>query len=100
MKRACTGVQDNLFGSFSDIENIATASASPAVSRIMLAVFVLFISIILLNLLIAIISESYARIQADKEFEMLRNKAELIVEVTHHHPLCHHRYSHGVNNIM
>lgn len=45
------------------------------------SLFQILVSIIMLNLLIAIINESYDRIRDFEKFQLLRNQATMIAEV-------------------
>ncbi|KAG2432387.1 hypothetical protein HYH02_012959 [Chlamydomonas schloesseri] len=51
-----------------------------ALTQVITSVYMILVTIILLNLLISIISESYERIRENERWESLRNKALLIVE--------------------
>ncbi|KXZ45832.1 hypothetical protein GPECTOR_50g626 [Gonium pectorale] len=51
-----------------------------AITRVIASVYMILVTIILLNLLISIISESYERIRENERWESLRNKALLVVE--------------------
>ncbi|EFJ52883.1 hypothetical protein VOLCADRAFT_86312 [Volvox carteri f. nagariensis] len=62
----------------SDIES--GALGLDALTRVIASVYMILVTIILLNLLISIISESYERIRENERWESLRNKALLVVE--------------------
>eukprot|EP00198_Chlamydomonas_reinhardtii_P008649 XP_001697986.1 predicted protein [Chlamydomonas reinhardtii] len=51
-----------------------------ALTQIITSFYMILVTIILLNLLISVISESYERIRENERWESLRNKALLIVE--------------------
>ncbi|KAG2502228.1 hypothetical protein HYH03_000714 [Edaphochlamys debaryana] len=76
-----------LFGDFDvnflgDTEN--TDGGSPlgldTMTKIFASIYMILVTIVLLNLLISIISESYERIRENERWESLRNKALLVVE--------------------
>jgi hypothetical protein len=53
-------------------------------TRILASVYMIIVTVVLLNLLISIISESYDRIRQNERWESLRNKAVLIVQTETH----------------
>lgn len=72
-----------IFGDFDvsfldDVE--AGALGLDDLTRVLAALYMVLVTIILLNLLIAIINESYERIRENEQWESLRNKALLVVE--------------------
>ncbi|KXZ43083.1 hypothetical protein GPECTOR_104g89 [Gonium pectorale] len=57
------------------------AAAVTSLSAVVCSIFMMFVSIILLNLLIAVIGDAYDRVSYDREVNRMKSKAALVVEV-------------------
>ncbi|GIL62296.1 hypothetical protein Vafri_16581 [Volvox africanus] len=72
-----------MYGDF-DVNFLSTLDSGAlgldALTRVLASVYMILVTIILLNLLISVISESYERIRENEKWESLRNKALLVVE--------------------
>ena len=67
-----------LFGSY-DVP-VFDASASPALAKFLVSIFMFFVVIVLLNLLIALMGDIFDEVQSRAESESTFGKAKLIVE--------------------
>jgi hypothetical protein len=67
-------------------------------TMLMYSLFMAFVVVVLLNLLIAIMSDSYEKVKESERVEALRERARIIVEAELTHPSWHryHRYMHIV----
>ncbi|GLI61786.1 hypothetical protein VaNZ11_004286, partial [Volvox africanus] len=72
-----------MYGDF-DVNFLSTLDSGAlgldALTRVLASIYMILVTIILLNLLISVISESYERIRENEKWESLRNKALLVVE--------------------
>merc|ERR1712185_25088 len=75
------------------------STAWPAV--LMVVLFMGIVVVVLLNLLIAIMGDSYEKVKESERVEALRERAQIIVEVEQTHPRRHtyHKYMHFVEAV-
>ncbi|KXZ50583.1 hypothetical protein GPECTOR_16g758 [Gonium pectorale] len=70
-----------IFGDFS-LGPLTEDSPPPsALMQVLRSLYQILVSIIMLNLLISIINESYARVRETEKFRLLRNQATMITEI-------------------
>ncbi|KAG2442062.1 hypothetical protein HYH02_009853 [Chlamydomonas schloesseri] len=69
---------------YGDTDYLLALDSAPGgisqVAQVITSIFMVLITIVMLNLLISIIGDSYDRIRANESWESLHNKAQLVVE--------------------